>query len=142
MSSVKSLPPDRLTVIDRSSLICRGGQRAKLEDDRDVTNRSPDSDAPPVAEKSFEIEVTVGEDGSTIDLNMAWDLRTPRLAPTGQAAKFNLTTQILTTNGGSTMQELGTTSEKVPRLVFLVLDYTILPPVVAEKIKRATAPKK
>ena len=137
-SSIKSLPQDKLTIVDRTTLICRGGQRAKVENRRDKLVKPPldpkAEELPPAeAEREFEVEVTVGEDGMTIDLNMAWGLRTPALAPQGQAAEFKLATQVLSTHHGSVMQELGVTAEAEPRLVFLTVQLYIMPPVLPVK---------
>jgi hypothetical protein len=133
-SALPSLPQDKLTVIDRTTLICRGGQRSKVESHRDKQVKPPPDpktgETPPSeAERSFEIEVTVGEDGTTIDLNMAWEMRTPKLAPEGQAGEFKIWTQILSTHNASVMQELGVTAEAEPRLVFLTLQFHIMPSV-------------
>jgi hypothetical protein len=140
-SSLASLPQDKLTVVDRATLLCRGGQRAKMENRRaksDPSDKSEPSDSsaeplPPLAGRVFEIEVTVGEDGSTIDLNIAWELRSQKLAPAGETGEFTLTTQVLSTHQGSVMQELGVTGEAEPRLVFLTLQFYILPPPVPVK---------
>jgi len=140
-SSLNSLPQDKLTVIDRASLLCRGGQRAKLESRRDQLDKPPpnpdEEPLPLAAAREYEIEVTVGEDGTTIDLNMAWELRTPKLAPPGETAEFKVTTQILSTHRGSVMQELGVTAEAEPRLVFLTMELSIMPPVTPVKEKQA-----
>jgi hypothetical protein len=133
-SPLSQLPQDKLTVIDRTTLICRGGQRSKVESRRDRDGARPKAspgadEPPPEAERAFEIEVTVGEDGTTIDLNMAWELRTPALAPPGQAGLFKTWGQILSTHNASVMQELGVTAEAEPRLVFLTIQFHIMPPV-------------
>ena len=143
-SSLKSLPQDKLTMIDRATLICRGGQRSKMETNRDKLVKPPvdlnKEDPPPLeATREFEIEVTVGEDNTTIDLNMAWDLRTPKLAAAGETGEFKVTTQILSTHNGSAMQELGVTGEAEPRLVFLTVQFHIMPPVTP--VKSAEQPK-
>ena len=137
-SSLNSLPQDKLTIIDRATLICRSGHRSKMENRRDKTGKPPapakdEEPPPPEAEREFEIEVTVGEDGTTVDLNMAWNLRTPKLAPAGEAGEFKVTTQILSTHNGSVMQELGVTAEAEPRLVFLTIQFHIMPPVTPVK---------
>lgn len=131
-SSFTSLPQDKLTMIDRATLLCRGGQRAKMENKREKLDQPPpkpgEEPPPPAANREYEIEVTVGEDGTTIDLNMAWTLRTPKLAPAGETGEFSVTTQILSTHRGSVMQELGVTAEAEPRLVFLTMEFYIMPP--------------
>jgi hypothetical protein len=143
-SSLQTLPQDKLTVVDRTTLICRGGQRAKVENRRDKPGKPAPAnpEAPPglpEAEREFEIEVTVGEDGATIDLNMYWFLRTPKLAQAGETGEFKVTTQILGTHNGSVMQELGVTGEADPRLVFLTIQFHIMPPAMPDK--RTEQPK-
>jgi hypothetical protein len=142
-SALNSLPQDKLAVIDRTTLLCRSGQRSKVENRRDKPDKPPPADdepwPPPEAEREFEIEITVGDDGVAIDLNMAWTLRTPKLAPQGEAGEFKLTTQILSAHNGSVMQELGVTAEAEPRLVFLTIQFYLMPPVTP--VKAAEPPK-
>ena len=115
-----------------------------MESNRDKLVKPPvdltKEDPPPLeATRDFEIEITVGEDNTTIDLNVAWDLRTPKLAPAGETCQFKVTTQILSTHNGSVMQELGVTGEAEPRLVFLTFQFYIMPAVTP--VKSAEQPK-
>lgn len=130
-SGIGVLPAGQLTVVDRSSLICRDGQRSQTKTTQDSSSRLPagqgaESETLPPLSRDFEMECTLGNT-EMIDLNMAWEIRTPLLAPAGQAAEFKVSTQIMARTGGNVTMELGTTTEKEPRLVFLVLQTLLLP---------------
>jgi hypothetical protein len=118
-SELSELDEKKLKVIDRRSLLVRGGQRAKSENIIPLpAPADPDAETPPPRDKRMlEAEATVGEDGDTIDLNLALELRTPDLAPAGSTAEFTLSTQALMHNKSRIIHELGVTAETEPRLV-------------------------
>ena len=130
-SPLASLPADQLTVVDRCAIICRGGQRARSEqrdEARPAPVRGKKKPEPVDGQRDFEIEATVGDDGMTIDLNVAYSLTTRALASPDQRAVISLATQVIGMSGGSVMQELGISNEAVPRLILLTLHYQIKPP--------------
>lgn len=148
-SLITTLPRDQLAVVDRTALICRAGQKAKVDSQRDEpapagANPAPDPDkAPaPVGERSFEYECTVSDDAAMIDLNVAWEIRSEKLAPPGQTGTFKVATQILAAPGSTVLQELGVTEEKEPRLVLLSLEFHLLPHLTAEPSIPAEEPAK
>ena len=125
-------------MVDRTAVICRAGQRSKAESKRDEpvpegAKPAPDPDAPPppVGERSFEFECTVSDDSAVIDLNVAWEIRSEKLAPPGQSGTFKVAAQLLAAPGSTVRQELGVTEEENPRLVLLSLEFHLLPPVAA-----------
>ena len=131
-SAISLLPQEQLLVVDRVALICRGGQKAKAElhrEDPSTPKAGPDpGDALPLSgERSLEYEAIVSDDAGWIDINFAWEIRTERLAPSGQAATFKSYSQILAAPGSMVFQELGVTEEKEPRLVLLSLEFLLLP---------------
>ena len=131
-SAISLLPQEQLTVVDRVALICRGGQKAKAELHREEaatpeTGPEPGDALPLLGERSLEYEATVSDDAGWIDINFAWEMRTERLAPNGEAATFKSYSQILAAPGSTVFQELGVTEEKEPRLVLLSLEFLLLP---------------
>ena len=137
-SYIKDLPPGQLTVVDRTALICRGGNQSKVDSRQDApvhagAKPAPNSDEapPPVGERTFEIECFVSDDSAMIDLNVFWEIRSEKLAPPGQTGTFKVAGQILAAPGSTVLQELGVTEEKEPRLVLLALEFHLLPPVAA-----------
>lgn len=166
-SSLDRLPAEKLEMVDRASLICRGGQRAKTEhtppevteeaDEEEENPRekengnqstTPGKSARPASaqtERSFEIECTVNDDRLLLDINMAWEISSPQLAPAGDRGFFKLTNQVLLRPQRVVTQELGITSEPEPRLVILALQAEVLPPAAqqaaAAEIPAASKPQ-
>ncbi len=134
-SSIKDLEAKSVKTIDRRSLVMRSGQRAKSGNHTPSPTPAKDDGEtpPPKDQRELEVEVTVGEDGDTMDLNFGLTLRTPDLAPAGDTAEFTLTSQALMHNGGTMLHELGVTSESQPRLVIWEISVALEPASVPAK---------
>lgn len=158
-SPVEALPREKLTVVDRVTLVCRSGQRAwsrirppeKEENDADAdlepaasgekeaddgkAEKRPGQEGggPEVkytgTDRRLEIECTISEDSLLLDINMAWEINSPLLAPAGERGFFSVANQVLMRRGRLLTQELGITSEPEPRLVLLALEAAVLKPL-------------
>jgi len=119
ISAVSELDAKKLNVVDRRTLLVRSGQRSKSENTIPAPPPAdPSAEPPPPKDhRLLEAEATVGEDGDTIDVNLALEFHTPDLAAPGNTADFTLATQALMHNKSRLLHELGTTSETEPRLV-------------------------
>lgn len=145
LSSLSSLPADKLTVVDQASLLCQAGQRAMTQTKREpatgpANTEEEETDLPAAVARNFECECTVSENMEVLDVNLAWEIRTPKLAPAGNAGLFKIANQILFKNGETWRQELGVTDESEPRLVILSLQAELPkpPPSPEEETEKPT----
>lgn len=146
LSSLASLPADKLTVVDQSSLLCRAGQRAMTQSKNDqvtilASDAETEAEIPAEVERNFECECTVSDNMEVLDVNVAWEIRTPKLAAVGRAGLFKIANQIVFQNGETWRQELGVTDEREPRLVILSLQAELpkAPPSPEEETEKPTA---
>ena len=107
-----ALPADARRILERKSMVIRGGQRSKVEG-----YTTPRTDRwKTLTGMIVEAECTIGEDGSTIDLNNAPELAV-RLGD-GTPTLLSSTFQQLIPWGDSWLMEAGTLPGNPPRRIF------------------------
>lgn len=112
MEELLALPADARRILHRLSMVIRNGQRSKVEG----FATSPKNRWTTLTGMIVEAECTVGEDGSTIDLNNAPELAV-RLDD-GTPAVLSSTFQQLIPWGDSWLMEAGTLPGNPPRRIF------------------------
>jgi len=113
---ILALPADARRMIQRQSFVCRGGQRAKGT----MLTTAPPNRGRTLSGAVTEAETTVGEDGTTLDLNFAPELLM-RLTD-GTSVLLSSHFQQLCEWGRPWVLEAGTLPGQPPRRVFQVYE--------------------
>ena len=112
MEELLALPADARRMLQRQSMVIRGGQRSKVEGYATPQRTRGTT----LTGMSVEAECTVGEDGSTVDLNNAPEIQV-RLDD-GTTAVLSSQFQQLIEWGNSWLMEAGTLPGNPPQRIF------------------------